>query len=52
VILEVLDHLAGGGRIVRREAPAGFEALRLQALCDGVLDASILIVYKTRYLSP
>jgi glutathione S-transferase len=52
VILEVLDHLAGGGRIIPREAPARFEALRLQALCDGALDASILIVYESRYRPP
>jgi glutathione S-transferase len=49
VILEYLDHLAGGGRIVPREASARFEALRLQALCDGVLDAGLLIVYEGRY---
>ena len=49
VILDYLDHLAGGGRIIPREAPARFEALRLQALCDGVIDASILIVYEGRY---
>jgi glutathione S-transferase len=52
VILEMLDHLAGGGRIVPREAPARFAALRLQALCDGALDASILIVYESRYRPP
>jgi glutathione S-transferase len=49
VIAEYLDHLAGGGRIIPREAPARFEALRLQALCDGILDASLLIVYENRY---
>ena len=49
VILEMLDHMAGGGRIIPREAPARFEVLRLQALCDGVLDASVLIVYESRY---
>ena len=49
VILEYLDHLAGGGRIVPREAEARFAALRLQALCDGILDASLLIVYEGRY---
>ena len=49
VIVEYLDHLAGGGRIVPREAKARFEALRLQALCDGILDASLLIVYENRY---
>jgi glutathione S-transferase len=49
VILEYLDHLAGGGRIIPREAPARYEALRLQALCDGALDAGVLIVYESRY---
>ncbi len=49
VILEYLDHLAGGGRIVPREVDARFAALRLQALCDGLLDASVLIVYEERY---
>jgi glutathione S-transferase len=49
VIAEYLDHLAGGGRIIPREAKARFEALRLQALCDGILDASLLIVYENRY---
>ncbi len=49
VILEYLDHLAGGGRIIPREPKARFEALRLQALCDGILDASLMIVYEARY---
>ena len=49
VILEYLDHLAGGGRILPREARARFDALRLQALCDGAMDASVLIVYESRY---
>jgi glutathione S-transferase len=49
VILEVLDHLAGGGRIIPREPKARFAALRLQALCDGILDACILLVYEGRY---
>jgi glutathione S-transferase len=49
VILEVLDHIAGGGRIIPREPAARFAALRLQALCDGILDASVLIVYEERY---
>jgi len=49
VILEYLDHLAGGGRIIPREPAARFEALRLQALCDGILDASVLLVYENRY---
>ncbi|HZL39904.1 MAG TPA: glutathione S-transferase family protein [Pseudolabrys sp.] len=49
VILDYLDHLAGGGRIVPREPKARFAALRLQALCDGILDASLLLVYEGRY---
>ena len=49
MILEVLDHMAGGGRIIPREPKARFATLRLQALCDGILDASVLIVYEDRY---
>jgi len=52
VIVEYLDYRAGGGRIIPREAPARFEALRLQALCDGILDACILLVYEGRYRPP
>jgi glutathione S-transferase len=49
VILEYLDHLAGGGKILPRDTSARFEALRLQALCDGALDAAVLIIYESRY---
>ena len=49
VILEFLDERAGGGRIVPRQPQARLAALRLQALCDGLLDASILTVYETRW---
>jgi glutathione S-transferase len=49
VILEYLDHLAGGGSIIPRDPKARFEALRLQALCDGILDASLMLVYEGRY---
>jgi glutathione S-transferase len=49
VIVEYLDYRAGGGRIIPREAPARFATLRLQALCDGILDACILLVYENRY---
>jgi len=52
VILDYLDHLAGGGRILPREPQARFAALRLQALCDGILEASLLIVYEGRYRPP
>ena len=49
VILEYLDHLAGGGKIIPKDPKARFDALRLQALADGIMDASILIVYEGRY---
>jgi glutathione S-transferase len=49
VIVEYLDHVAGGGRIIPKDGPARFEALRLQAHCDGALDACILLVYEGRY---
>jgi glutathione S-transferase len=50
VIVEYLDALAGGGRLI----PAGwgrFGALRLQALADGMMDAAILRVYEARWRS-
>jgi glutathione S-transferase len=49
VILEYLDHVAGGGKILPAEPKARFAALRLQALADGMTDAQILIVYEGRY---
>jgi glutathione S-transferase len=52
VILEYLDHLAGGGRIIPAEPTARFAALRLQALADGIMDASILRMYETRWRDP
>ena len=52
VILEYLDHRAGGGRIIPTAANARFAALRLQALADGIMDASILLVYEGRWRPP
>jgi glutathione S-transferase len=52
VILEYLDHRAGGGKIVPREPAARFAALRLQALADGMTDAQILLIYEGRYRPP
>jgi glutathione S-transferase len=52
VILDYLDDRAGGGKIVPREGAERLAALRLQALCDGILDASILIVYEARWRKP
>lgn len=52
VILEYLDHRAGGGRIIPKGAGARFAALRLQALADGIMDASVLLVYEGRWRPP
>jgi glutathione S-transferase len=49
VILDYLDYRAGGGRIVPADPAARFAALRLQALADGMMDASILTVYEARW---
>jgi len=51
VILEYLDHLAGGGKLF----PAGearFAVLRDQTLADGIMDAAILRVYEKRFKDP
>ena len=49
VILEYLDHLAGGGKIIPTDFKPRIDALKLQALADGIMDASILIVYEGRF---
>ena len=51
VIVEYLDWLAGGGKIIPA-APERFRALTLQALADGMMDAAILQVYETRFREP
>lgn len=48
VIVEYLDHLAGGGRMIPRGAKR-FAVLRLQALTDGLCDAALAQVYETRW---
>lgn len=52
VILEYLDHLAGGSRIIPQKPEARFAALNLQALCDGALDACLLIRAEGIYRLP
>lgn len=48
VILEHLDHLAGGNRIIPQNWDERLECLTLQALSDGMLDAALLILYERR----
>ena len=42
VICEYLDSLGGGGRLFPTDGAKRWQALRLQALADGMLDASVL----------
>lgn len=51
VILEYLDTRAGGGKIIPKDPKARIAVLTLQALCDGILDAGILLVYEGRWRS-
>ena len=48
VILEYLDHLAGGGKIIPT-GPERFDVLTHAALADGVIEAAVLKVYETRW---
>jgi glutathione S-transferase len=48
VILEYLDMLAGGGRIVPA-GPQRFDVLTRHALADGVMEAALLQVYEMRW---
>lgn len=49
VIVDYLDHLAGGGHLLPLEAKARFATLKLQALADGICDAALLIRYESVY---
>ena len=48
VIVEYLDHLAGGGRIIPI-GEARFPVLCMQSLADGIMDAALLEVYENRF---
>jgi glutathione S-transferase len=48
VIVEYLDALAGGGKVIPSDPAARIGALRLEALADGIMDASILRIYEIR----
>lgn len=49
VIVEYLDMLAGGGKIIPSQGAERWHALRLQALADGLMDAAILQIYEIRF---
>ncbi|MCX5479580.1 glutathione S-transferase [Kaistia geumhonensis] len=48
VIVEYLDHIAGGG-VIPADPALRFPALTMQALADGVMDAALLQVYEKRW---
>lgn len=52
VIIEWIDHEAGGGVVIPKEWPARIAALKMQALADGLMDAGILQVYENRFRKP
>lgn len=49
VILEYLDLLSGGGRLIPAALAPRMATLRLQALADGLADAALLQVYEVRF---
>jgi glutathione S-transferase len=49
VIVEFLQAVAGGDRLVPAGGDARFKALTLARLADGIMDASILVVYDSRF---
>lgn len=46
VIVEAMDQMAGGGVVLPKADDARLDALVLQALADGIMDASILCRYE------
>ncbi len=52
VIVEYLDWLAGGGKIIPSEPEARFRSLTLQALGDGIAEAAVLQRYEQTLREP
>ena len=52
VILQYLDGVAGGGRLLPVELDARIKALTCEALADGVSDAAVLQIYEQRFRDP
>jgi glutathione S-transferase len=52
VIVEYLDGLAGGGKLIPADFTERIRALTLQALADGIADAALLQVYEKRMRPP
>jgi glutathione S-transferase len=52
VIVEYLDWLAGGGKIIPGEPIARFRSLTRQAMADGISDAAVLLRYEILWREP
>lgn len=52
VIVEYLDWLAGGGKIIPSEPKARFRSLTQQALADGISEAAVLLRYEALWREP
>ncbi len=52
VIIEYLDQIAGGARLIPAGGRARIEALTLTRLADGITEAAILVVYEGRFRDP
>ena len=52
VIIEYLDQLEGGGRLLPAGGLARIKALTLARLADGITEAAILVVYEGRFREP
>ena len=49
VIVEYLDHRAGGGGVIPAPGDERFRVLTQAALADGLIDAAILQIYEVRF---
>ena len=49
VIVDYLDGLAGGGKIIPKEPGARIRSLTRQALADGIMEAAILLRYEVMW---
>ncbi len=52
VIIEYLDQLAGGAKLLPAGGLARIKALTLARLADGITEAAILVVYESRLREP
>lgn len=52
VIVEYLDGLTGGGRLIPTDLATRVRVMTLQALADGIADAALLQVYERRMRDP